>query len=313
MLLQDIPLFKRSLSRLGFGGASLSGEGGGYGFGKMDEQMAETLIKDAWEMGINLFDTAPIYGFGLSEERMGRYLPKEAFLITKSGVDWHPNMRVNMSNDPKVTEKMLLASLKRLKREQIDLYMIHWPDASVDIRRPLEVLAKYQEKGAIQHLGLCNSHPEDLKKAKEIAHVSSLQSELNIYQTKAFDLFESDWKNFFSMAWGTFDKGILTGRVTTDRKFDSTDARSWAPWWSKKEVARKIEQVEKISEVIKDEGISLTQLALHYNLNYFGVNSTLIGFKSRNDILEAQQAFLKPIAKNKLQEILKNCSDQTDS
>lgn len=218
-----------------------------------------------------------------------------------------------MSNDPKVTEKMLLASLKRLKREQIDLYMIHWPDPSIDIRRPLEVLAKYHEKGAILHLGLCNSHPEDLKKAQEIVQVSSLQSELNIYQTKAFDLFESDWKNFFSMAWGTFDKGILTGRVTTDRKFDSTDARSWAPWWSKKEVARKIEQVEKISEVIKDEGISLTQLALHFNLNYFGVNSTLIGFKSKNDILEAQQAFLKPIAKIKLQEILKNCSDQTDS
>jgi aryl-alcohol dehydrogenase-like predicted oxidoreductase len=174
-------------------------------------------------------------------------------------------------------------------------------------------LAKYQEKGAIQHLGLCNSNPDDLKKAREVAPITSLQSELNLYQTKAFDLFESDWKNFFSMAWGTFDKGILTGRVTGDRKFDSTDARSWAPWWNKKEVARKIAQVEKISEVIKDEGITLAQLALHFNLNYFGVNSTLIGFKSRNDIIEAHQAILKPIAENKLQEIVKKFSPQTDS
>jgi aryl-alcohol dehydrogenase-like predicted oxidoreductase len=313
MFSQDIPLFKRSLSRLGFGGASLSGEGGGYGFGTMDELMAESLIKEAWDMGINLFDTAPIYGFGLSEERLGRYLPKEAFLITKSGVDWHPNMRVNMSNDPKVTEKMLLSSLKRLKREQIDLYMIHWPDPSIDIRRPMEILAKYQEKGAILHLGLCNSNPEDLKKAGEVALITSLQSELNLYQTKAFDLFHSDWKNFFSMAWGTFDKGILTGRVTKERKYDSTDARSWAPWWNKKEVARKIEQVEKISELINEEGMTLTQVALHFNLSYFGVNSTLIGFKSKKDLEEAHAAFSKPLPLNKLQEIITKISPQTDS
>jgi aryl-alcohol dehydrogenase-like predicted oxidoreductase len=313
MLLVDIPLFKRPLSRLGFGGASLSGEGGGYGFGAMDEASAEALIKSAWERGINLYDTAPIYGFGLSEERLGRYLPKEAFLITKSGVDWHPNMRVNMSNDPKVTEKMLLASLKRLKREQIDLYMVHWPDSNVDIRRPMEVLARYQEKGVLLHLGLCNSNPMDLKKAGEISKITALQSELNLFQTKAFDLFESDWKNFFSMAWGTFDKGILTGRVTKERKYDSTDARSWAPWWNKKEVVRKIEQVEKISELIKEEGVTLTQLALHFNLFYFGVNSTLIGFKSKKDLEEAYAAFSKPLALNKIQEIITKISPQTDS
>src|SRR5690606_12662881 len=100
--------------------------------------------------------TAPIYGFGLSEERFGAYLPKEAFIISKSGVDWHANKRVNMTNDPFVTERMLNESLKRLKRDSIDLYMIHWPDSRVDIRLPLEVLARAQKAGKIKYIGLCN-------------------------------------------------------------------------------------------------------------------------------------------------------------
>ncbi len=136
-------------SFLGFGGASLSGEGGGYGMGLVSEKEAETLIKLAVDSGINIFDTAPIYGFGLSEERLGKYLPKNQFIISKGGVDWHENKRVNMSNDPKIISKMLHASLKRLNRDCIDLYMIHWPDPRVDITEPIKVLLKAKEDGKI--------------------------------------------------------------------------------------------------------------------------------------------------------------------
>src|SRR5690606_24070798 len=76
MIYREIPGLDVKLPIITFGGASVSGEGGGYGFGKMSEAEAETLLKKAWDEGINLFDTAPIYGFGLSEERFGRYLPK---------------------------------------------------------------------------------------------------------------------------------------------------------------------------------------------------------------------------------------------
>ena len=62
------------VSVLGFGGASVSGEGGGYGFGEMPENKALDLIRMASEAKINLFDTAPIYGFGLSEKRIGKAL-----------------------------------------------------------------------------------------------------------------------------------------------------------------------------------------------------------------------------------------------
>ena len=137
MIYRENTIFGRPVSAIGFGGAAISGEGGGYGFGDMSETEAQTLLGHSWELGINLYDTAPIYGFGLSEERLGKYLPKDAIIVTKGGVDWHSTRRVNMTNDPKVIERMFLESLKRLKREYIDVYMIHWPDKNVDIRRPL--------------------------------------------------------------------------------------------------------------------------------------------------------------------------------
>jgi aryl-alcohol dehydrogenase-like predicted oxidoreductase len=59
--------------------------------------------------------------------------------------------------------------------------------------------------------------------------------------------------------------------------------------------------------------MTLTQVALHFNLSYIGVNSTLIGFKSKKDLEEAHAAFSKPLPLNKLQEIITKISPQTDS
>src|SRR5690606_15371670 len=161
---------------MGFGGAAISGEGGGYGFGSVSEADAEKLLLRAWENGIRLFDTAPIYGFGLSEIRMGKFLPSDAYIVTKGGVDWHPNMRVDMSNAPHIIEKMIEESLKRLNRT-ISMYMIHWPDPKVDIRDSLAIVKKYQDRGDIKDIGLCNTHKNDLMKAEEICTIKGLQSE----------------------------------------------------------------------------------------------------------------------------------------
>jgi aryl-alcohol dehydrogenase-like predicted oxidoreductase len=304
MIFRDNNVLGKPLSRVVFGGAAVSGEGGGYGFGNMDEESSEKILNLAWESGINFFDTAPIYGFGLSEERFGRYLPKEAVIVSKAGVDWHPNRRVNMSNDPKIVEKMLRESLKRLKREFIDVYMIHWPDKNVDIRRPLEILRKYQEKSVIGELGLCNTNLDDLKLSKDVAPIRFVQSELNFLNTNAFDQLQDEWKNYFSMGWGTFDKGILSGSVTQERKFDASDARSWAPWWNKKDVAQKIEKVQKLKTILVDYKVSLSQFCLNYSLNHYGLSSCLIGIKTLDHLKDVQSHLQRPLEEQTMKEVI---------
>lgn len=300
----DLSGWDKKISRIAFGGASISGEGGGYGFGAMSEVDAEKLLKAAWDEGITLFDTAPIYGFGLSEERFGKYLPREALIITKSGVDWHDSKRVNMSNAKGITEKMLTASLTRLKRESIDLYMIHWPDPRVDIREPMEVLAKAKHEGKIKRIGLCNTNLHDLQKASEVETIEAIQSELNLFNQEPFTRLSEGWKTKLSMSWGTFDKGILSGRVHENRRFDKDDARSWAPWWNKKEVQDKVERTKRLKEIIERFQMTLPEFCIHYNLN-FGITSSLVGFKSPEDIREVSSHLQKEIMSARIEEVLK--------
>lgn len=305
MIYTHIPDIDIPIPAITFGGASLSGEGGGYGFGSMNEDQAQKVLQKAWECGITLFDTAPIYGFGLSEERLGKYLPKEAKIISKSGVDWHDTKRVNMTNDPVVTEKMLHQSLKRLNREQIDFYMIHWPDARVDIREPLQVLVKAQKAGKIQFIGLCNTNLDDLKKAQEICPITVIQSEHNLFNQEPFLKLNNTWKDKLSMSWGTFDKGILSGRVTQDRKFSPEDCRSWAPWWNKKEVLDKIKRTADLKTILDEYQISLADFCLHANLNYFGLSTCLIGLKSEEDVVQMTCTLQKKLMRERIEEVLK--------
>lgn len=304
MIYKKVPHFSYDIPVITFGGASISGEGGGYGFGTMSEADSESLLKSAWEAGITLFDTAPIYGFGLSEERLGRYLPKEAKIITKSGVDWHDSKRVNMTNGPAVTEKMLHQSLKRLNRDVIDIYMVHWPDARVDIRKPLEVLKKAQGEGKINKIGLCNTNLEDLEKAKSVCEIDVIQSELNLFNQAPFNQLGDEWKNKLLMSWGTFDKGILSGRVTKDRTYAKEDARSWAPWWNKKEVAKKIERTEELKKILTDYSISLPEFCLNYNLYYFGMTTCLIGLKTVGDVVHMTSNLHQQLMRERIEEVI---------
>lgn len=294
-----------SIPQITFGGASLSGEGGGYGFGEMSEFQAESLLKASWGHGITLYDSAPIYGFGLSEERLGRYLPKEAMIISKCGVDWHPTKRVNMSNDPVIAEKMLHESLKRFNRDVIDIYMVHWPDPKFDIRKTLAVLIKAKEAGKIKHIGLCNTTLDDLHKAQEICEIDVLQSELNLFNQESFQRLGNEWKDKVSMSWGTFDKGILSGRVTADRKFSKEDARSWAPWWNKKEVAAKVERTEKLKDILSDYNLTLPQFCLQFNLQYFELTTCLIGFKSEMDLVQVTSNLRPLLMRERIEEVMK--------
>ncbi len=284
---------------MGFGGAAISGEGGGYGFGSVSETDAEKLLLTAWENGIRLFDTAPIYGFGLSEIRMGKFLPKDAYIVTKGGVNWHPNMRVDMSNAPHIIEKMIEESLKRLNRT-ISMYMIHWPDPKVDIRESLSVAKKYQDRGDIKDIGLCNTHKDDLLKAEEVCTIKGLQSEVNLFNHKNFEFLE---KKYLTMSWGSLDKGILSGRVRSDRKFEENDARAWAPWWNKKEVQRKIEKVERLKGLLTDLNIPLTHFALQFIVNLKKIDFALIGPKNENDLKEVLKLVSTPIDEKTIESI----------
>src|SRR6185436_14840236 len=84
--LARVPLGRTGLNvtRLGFGGASIGGL-----FSAVSDADAHATLRRAWDLGIRLFDTAPLYGYGASERRFGAALrdePRDSFVLsTKVG------------------------------------------------------------------------------------------------------------------------------------------------------------------------------------------------------------------------------------
>ena len=284
-----------NVSAIGFGGASVSGCGGGYGFGPICDEDSLSLLRTSVEYGINLFDTAPVYGFGKSEEMIGRVLGTfrdRMFVVSKGGVTWDDRKRIHINNNPKVFQKMLENSLKNLGAEYIDLYMIHWPDKNIDIRKPMEYLSRAKEDGKIRAIGLCNTFEDDFNKAREIDCIEALQAECNLFNPLPFQSLKPllTEHNLGFMSWGTFDKGILTGRVTPERTFDPVDARAWAPWWKNEDRKPKYKAMEKINLLLEENNHTGLELALGYVLQFGELSTALCGIRSIKQLKSAVTA-----------------------
>lgn len=290
----------RETSLIGFGGAAVSGSSGGYGFGNISESDALDLLVRAYDAGINLFDSAPIYGYGESERRIAKALKHkrdEVILTSKSGVTWDLQKRSTVDNSRDTTQRMLHQSLRDLDTEIIDVYFIHWPDANVDIRVPMEILSRAKEQGKIRHIGLSNTYPEDLQKAQEIDTIDVLQGEFNFFASypkdALFPLVDQHQLGF--MAYGTFDKGILTGRVDANRTFeDPSDVRSHASWWTETDRSQKYETMEKILPHLEAHGHTGAQLALAYIMRHPQVSTALCGSKNPNQLQSTLDALQNP-------------------
>jgi aryl-alcohol dehydrogenase-like predicted oxidoreductase len=299
-----------STSPLIFGGAAISGEGGGYGFGEVSEDAARELLMTAFENNVRVFDTAPIYGFGLSEKRMGKTFKtnrEKVCFISKSGVTWDDKKRVQTNNEAKVTQSMLEQSLRDLQSEYIDLYMIHWPDQNIDIRKTMDVLAKAKEQGKIKYIGLCNTYPEDLHKALEIENVDVVQNELNVFSTwpvhNLFPLLID--KNIEFISHGTLDKGVISGSIKAGRQFqDPSDCRSWAPWWKYSDVMKKVEQIAPVLAYLETKGKTGTHLATSFNLSFDTVTRVLVGTKNETQLSNILKVLDEPMSQEEINESL---------
>jgi myo-inositol catabolism protein IolS len=275
------------VSVVGFGGASISGEGRGYGFGEIDSKSAKDLLLYTKDHGINLFDTAPIYGFGLSEQRIGEAFKScrdEVIIVSKSGVTWDQNKRVDINNSRKSTLEMLDNSLKRIASDYIDIFLVHWPDPRHDIRHAFEVLAEAKEKGKVRFIGLCNTNIDEIKKAREISEIDVFQSEYSFFSRSCEkDLFPHISGAGF-LGWGSFDKGIITGRVKKNRHYDESDARRSSPWWKKSEYEPKIDFIEGLDGIFKSHRRDGLDLALHFLQERPELSSALCGARSMRQI-----------------------------
>ena len=176
-----IKLGDLTVNRLGFGamrvcGPQIWGE-------PKDKQAAIALLRRAYELGHNLFDTADSYGPHVSETLIAEALhpyPADLVIATKGGLLRPRPERWDECGTPEHLRRALDGSLKRLRLERIDLYQLHAPDPKVPFAESVGTLADLQRAGKIRHIGISNVTVRQLKEAQGIVKVVSVQNEYNI-------------------------------------------------------------------------------------------------------------------------------------
>jgi aryl-alcohol dehydrogenase-like predicted oxidoreductase len=206
----DIPV-----SRLGFGAMRITGEG--IWGEPSDPQQALAVLRRAFELGSNFFDTADAYGPFISERLIREALypyPRGLLIATKGGQvrprreEWVPDGR------PEHLRAACEASLARLKLERIDLYQLHRPDPQVPFEDSVGELAKLQKEGKIRHIGLSNVDAQQLAKARSIVKVASVQNRYNVVDRSSDDVLAvCERERIAFIPWAPLAQGAQASRT----------------------------------------------------------------------------------------------------
>ncbi len=290
--MQKVQIKKTDLevSALCMGGCPL----GGYGWGDVSRQELIDAVRVALDNGINFFDTADTYGLGESERTLAEALGADTYkavITTKFGVRIE-NGKTFYDNSREYIFKAVEESLKRLNRDYIDLYQVHYRDGKTPLADVAESLEILKQQGKIRYYGLSNIHKEDAEELKQFSTnpFVSFQDEYSLACRKnEEDMF--GFRDEFQMTpftWGSLGQGILSGKYDKNCKFDSNDRRSREIYvnFHGEKLLKNLEIVEVLKQIAVQTGKSVSSVAIRWILDYLKDSVVIVGAKSPKQVLQ---------------------------
>ncbi|WP_339025882.1 aldo/keto reductase [Leclercia pneumoniae] len=254
------------VSALGLGCMGLS-----YGYGPAtDKAQAISLIRNAVENGVTLFDTAEIYGPFINEEVVGEALAPvrdQVVIATKFGFDCTQPGQV-LNSRPAHIRAAVEGSLKRLKIEVIDLYYQHRVDPDVDIEEVAGTLRDLIAEGKVKYFGLSEAGVETIRRAHAVCPVSALQSEYSLWwrePEKAILPLLAEL-NIGFVPFSPLGKGFLTGAINAQTTFDAQDFRNQVPRFSEASRLANQQLIDVVQRLAREQGVTPAQIALAWLL-----------------------------------------------
>ena len=180
-----------AVHRLGYGAMQLPGPGV---WGEpADRAAAVRVVQAAVEQGVDFIDTADSYGPLVSEQIIAEALhpyPEHLVIATKAGLtrtgpdQWTPVGR------PAYLKQQVELSLRHLRVERIDLIQLHRIDREVPLADQLGAFTELQEQGKVRHIGVSEVSVQQLRAAREIVDVVSVQNLYNLTTRQSQDVLD---------------------------------------------------------------------------------------------------------------------------
>ncbi|RME63374.1 MAG: aldo/keto reductase [Caldilineae bacterium] len=274
------------VSAIGFGCWEMGGT-----YGPIEEKDVIDAVHRGIDLGINIFDTAEDYGKGRSEEFLAKALGprrKEIILVTKFGIGYEGGRDASRARVHRAIE----GSLRRLKTDYVDVYLVHWPDRNTPFEETMLALDEIVQAGKARFVGVSNFTPAELRRAHAARRVDVVQ-----YGYSLFDRRMARWifpyarqENMGVMGYGSLAYGLLAGAFTEDTVFGENDwrrhgggnfsLRLFAPGVFQ----RNVQAVNELAAIAKELGKSLPQLAINWVLANQAVSTALVGVRRISEL-----------------------------
>ncbi|MGE6354385.1 aldo/keto reductase [Flavobacterium sp. NPDC079362] len=253
------------VSALGLGCMGLS-----FAYGAViEKQQAIKIIREAHEQGINFFDTAEAYGIA-NEELVGEALSpfrKEVVIATKFGFKGG-NALNGQDSRPENIRAVAEESLRRLKTDVIDLFYQHRVDQNVPIEDVAGTVRDLIQEGKVKYFGMSEASVSSIRKAHAVQPVTALQSEYSIWwrepELEILPALEELGIGF--VPFSPLGRGFLTGAITENTSFESTDFRSTLPRFSEENRKANQKLVDLLAIIASQKQATPAQIALGWLL-----------------------------------------------
>lgn len=293
------------VSEVGFGAWQL---GNSEAWGTMNDSEAVSLVHKALDLGCNLFDTAPNYAATNSERLLGKSLAglrDNVVLISKFG--HKPDGGEDFSEE--WMWESLHGSLKRLKTDHLDVFLLHSPPTEYhNGSHPIwDAMRKAQAQGKILFYGASVDFADAMHTVLDTSDVQVLEILFNILHQDTRRAFQSVREHRVGILTKVpLDSGWLSGKYQADSHFTGVRGR-----WTEEQIRHRAKLVDELSWLTQD-GTPLAQKAIGYLLSYPEVTSVMPGSRSLEQVetnMDATRHVLSPEERGKLEQFWDDFTD----
>jgi len=238
-----------------------------------DRKYMIQMIRKAYEMGVNLFDTAEAYGPFVNEELVGEAIKpfrKDITLCSKFGFVFENNkVTQKFDSRPEHIRLVVEQSLKRLKTDVIDLLYQHRVDPNVPMEDVAGTVRDLMKEGKVKHFGLSEAGPENIRKAHAIQPLTAIQTEYSLMtrdpEKDIFPVCEELGIGF--VPYSPLCRAYLTGYINERTKYvDGNDNRGSLPRYAPDAIKANWALIDVLSSFGNERGLTVAQVSLAWLL-----------------------------------------------
>ncbi len=274
---------------------------------QVDVDKAVSLMKVAYEAGVNFFDNAEVYSNGQAEEIMGKAIKKAGWkqkdLVLSTKIFWGGDGPNERGLSRKHIIEGMDGSLKRMGLEYVDLVFAHRPDIHTPIEETVRAFDHLINQGKAFYWGTSEWSAQQIMEAYGVARQENLipplmeQPQYNMFHRERVEV---EYQRLYTeiglgtTIWSPLASGLLTGKYNNGIPEDSRATLEGYEWLRKRftdnEAQEQIQKVIKLSGVAKELSCTTAQLALAWCLLNPHVSTVITGASKSSQVEENMKA-----------------------